>query len=241
MLSPALRHRQRTLARSGSAGTKAAAMPTAGPFASEYKLLLVALGLDIDRLRNIESIERKIAAKGEMIERYLPWCEGAIEGDTGAQDEIVATMMIWAIDLAYSGLALKLAGYVLRHGLDLPERYRRKPATLIAEEFAEAGLDKGRDIPLATLAAVSEMTAGHDMHDQVRAKLHKATGLALVEAADAFEPNADDAVAGGKAALIDRAIAELERALSLDAKVGVKKIVERMHRERKALAAATDD
>ncbi|MDR7101475.1 phage terminase small subunit [Croceicoccus sp. BE223] len=237
MFSPALRNRQRILAQQpvGRTGT-ARPMPTTGPVASEYQLLLAALGLDLNRLRQIESIERKVEAKRDMIGRYLPWVDGALDGDTGAQDEIVVTMLIWLIDLACWPTALDVARYVLKHDLRLPERYARRPATLIAEEFAEAGLRPGA-IDLEYLQAVQDLTAGEDMHDQVRAKLHKAIGLALAAKADAFEPDAESGVAGGKVALIDAALSALSRALSLNRNAGVKKLTERLERDRKALTA----
>ncbi|HEX2794715.1 MAG TPA: phage terminase small subunit [Croceicoccus sp.] len=243
MFSPALRNRQRILARQpvGKAAHVAPPMPTTGPVASEYQLLLASLGLDLNTLRNIESIERKIEAKRTMIDRYLPWVDGAIEGDTGAQDEVVVTVLIWLIDLALWPTALDVARYVLAHDLQLPERYSRKPATLIAEEFAEAGLRSPPEIDLVTLQAVQELTAGVDMHDQVRAKLHKAIGLALAARADAFDPEAESGVAGGKAALLDAALAELNRALGLNSKSGVKKLIEKLERDRKAIATPATD
>ena len=238
--SPALAHRQRVLASlaSGAAAspTGAPAMPETGPAASEYAQLLMALGEDLRRLSNIESIDRKIEAKRGMIAAYLPWVRGAMDGAVGTQDEIVSTMLIWATDIADWDLALQLAGYVLRHGIALPERYSRKPVTLIAEEFAEAGLKNPPAINLETLQAVSALTHDHDMHDQVRAKLLKAIGLALKAKAEDFDPTAESAVAGGKAALIEGAITNLRAALAKDAKVGAKKLIEGLERELKQLA-----
>lgn len=237
--SPALAHRQRVLAALASGKPDAGgapAMPTEGPVATEYELQLMSLGQDLRRLGDIESIDRKIEAKRGMIGAYLPWVEGALQGDAGTQDEIVSTMLIWAIDVADWDLALRLAHYVLAHGIALPERYSRKPATLIAEEFAEAGLTTPATVDLETLQEVSGLTAEHDMHDQVRAKLLKAIGLALKAQAEAFDPTAESAVAGGKAALIDGALTHFRAALAKNAKVGVKKTIEALEREQKKLA-----
>jgi len=73
-----------------------------------------------------------------MIDTYRPWIEGALAAEKPAQDEIVGTMLVWAIDIGEWPLALDIARHVLAHGLALPERYRRTPGTLIAEEVAEA-------------------------------------------------------------------------------------------------------
>ncbi len=241
--SPALAHRQRVLASlaagTAAAATGAPAMPTEGPAASEYQLLLAALGIDLNELRNIESVERKIEAKRSMIERYRPWVEGALSSDQAAQDEIVTTMLIWAMDVADWPYALAIAAHVLQHGLALPERYVRKPATLIAEEFADAGLKAPPQIDLDTLQKVAALVAGADMHDQVRAKLEKALGLAFVARAEAFDPTAESAVAGGKSALIEAALTHFNTALGLNKAVGVKKLIETLTRDLGKLAPAT--
>lgn len=244
--SPALAHRQRVLASlaSGPSSGRAAAasggapMPTDGPVATEYQQLLAALGIDLNQLRNIESVERKIEAKRNMIDRYRPWVEGALSAETAAQDEIVATMMIWAIDVGDWPLALAVAAHMLQHGLALPERYVRKPATLIAEEFAEAGLKNPPQIDLETLIRVAVLVGPADMHDQVRAKLQKAIGLAYAARAEAFDPEAESAVAGGKSALIEAALTHFHAALQLNPACGVKKLIETLTRDLKKLAPA---
>ncbi len=244
--SPALAHRQRILASlasgtalgTGAATSGAPAMPTEGAAASEYQLLLAALGVDLNQLRNIESVERKIEAKRGMIDRYRPWVEGALSAETAAQDEIVTTMLIWAIDVGDWTYALALAAHVLQHGLALPERYVRKPATLIAEEFAEAGLKNPPQIDLETLLGIVALVVEADMHDQVRAKLEKAIGLAYVARAEAFDSSAESAVAGGRPALIEAALGHFSVALGLNSACGVKKLIETLTRELKKLAPA---
>lgn len=241
MLSPAKASFQRKLAaRLAGAATPSgpAPMPETGAIATEYQQLLAALGQDLRELQGLQSVERKIEAKRAMIAKYRPWIEGALAGDAGAQDEIVVTMLIWSIDIGSWGPARVLAGYVLRHGLALPERYQRKPATLIAEEFAEAGLVNPPTVDLDTLEDIARLTADHDMHDQVRAKLAKAIGLGFKARADAFDPEAESAPAGGKGALIDAALFHLNRALELNSAVGVKKLIEGLERERRNLAPA---
>lgn len=243
--SPALAHRQRVLASLAAGATAASpggapAMPSTGPIGSEYQLLLAALGIDLNELRNLESVDRKVAAKRSMIDRYRPWVEGALASEEAAQDDIVTTMLVWAIDVADWPFALAIAAHVLQHRLALPERYVRKPATLIAEEFAEAGLKAPPLVDLETLQKVAALVADADMHDQVRAKLEKALGLAFAARAEAFDPEAESAVAGGKRALIEAALAHLQTALGLNKAVGVKKLIEGLTRDLGKLAAPTD-
>lgn len=241
-ISPAQASLQRKLAAASrpdaAPAGRAAPMPTDGPVASEYQLLLVALGIDLNTLRNIQSTERKIEAKRTMIEKYRAWVEGAADASAGAQDEIVSTMMVWAIDINDWPLALKLAEYVLLAGINLPERYNRAPATLIAEEIAQVAIDAPGAVPLEVLNAVADLVSDADIFDQVRAKLEKAFGLAFKVRADAFDPTAESAVAGGKPALLAAAIGHLDRAIALHAGCGAKKIKQAMEAELKKLAAS---
>ena len=244
MISPARASLHRKLASQAApraAAQGAAPMPESGPVASEYQLLLAALGVDLIQLRNIQSIERKIEAKREMITRYLPWIDGAISAENAAQDEIVSTMMVWSIDVGDWDLALRLAEHVLKHGIALPERYKRQPAVLVAEEFAEAGLKPEPAIDLEWLLLAQQLTGDADMPDQVRAKLAKAVGLAFLARAAAYDPEAESAVAGGKPALMEAALTQFRRALELNQGCGVKKLIERQEAALKKLAAATAD
>lgn len=249
MTSPARAHYEQTIAAQASASAdasgKAPPMPEDGPVASEYQLMLAALGEDLRHLSEIQSVERKIEAKRALIDRYRPWLAGTLaatreDGEAAPQDDVVATMLVWAIDIADWPLALALAGHVLTAGLALPERYKRTPATLIAEEVAEAGLLIPPQADAATLSAVLALTADHDMPDQVRAKLHKALGRSFQHRADAFDPTADSAVAGGKAALLAAALDHFHRALALDSGSGVKKVIETLERMAAKLAAPTE-
>ena len=135
--SPALSHRRRVLA---SLSTKAMlaehaaraglapAMPEKGPVATEYQSLLARQHDDLRRLHEIQSKDSKAALKRELIQTYLPWCEGVITADPegpAPQDEIVVTTFVWALDTRDWAFALKLGAYIIAHGLQLPERFHR--------------------------------------------------------------------------------------------------------------------
>lgn len=237
MPSPAKASFQRKLAAIASGETARAgaapAMPTEGPVASEYQQLLAALQIDMNRLRQIESTEKKIEAKREMIGTYRPWIEGALASDAPAQDEIVANMLVWAMDVTDWDLAFRLATHVVNNDLALPERYKRKPVTLIVEEVAEAGLAPEPRITRQEMQLFAAAFGRADMHDQVKAKLAKALGIAFKVDADAFDASADNAVAGGKAALLSQALDHFEFALLLDKASGVKKLIEGLQRDLK--------
>ena len=246
-MSLARRHRE--LHRAAQAGAASAApraadapapMPTTGAVASEYALLLAALGQDLQSLRQIQSVERKIAAKAGMIGRYRAWVEGAMRSNPPVQDDIVGTMLVWAIDVGDWPLALQLGAHVLSANLGLPERYKRSPAVVLAEEVADSALRVASGVPREVLERTLALTADYDMPDQVRAKLHKALGLAFQAEADAFDPEAESQRAGGKRALVDAALDHVGRALELDQNAGVRKLIERLTAELKKLPAAND-
>ena len=205
MTSPAKRHFQR----------HAAALPVEErtydkAAANQYELMLAKLAEDKRRLKNIQSIENKITVKRQLLPEYQPWIEGVIAGDTGQQDDVFMTALVWTIDTGDIEAALPLADYAIRHNLAMPDQYKRTTACVIAEEAADIAL-KGTPVPFALLQAVAALTAAHDMPDEVRAKLHKAIGYALRDAGQLVE-----------------ARERLVYALQLHDKVGVKKDIERL-------------
>lgn len=240
MTSLARRHRERALAAqagqataSAAATGQATAMPDTGDVASEYRALYAVLQDNLRSLSDIQSIEGRNPIKREMAETFRAWVDGALAAGadgTAAQDEIVAQMMIWAIDYRDFERALDIGEHVLRFGVKLPERYLRTPACLLAEEIATAVLAEPQLASLEHLVRLDGLTSGYDMPDQARAKLLKALGRAYAKAAEDFDPEADSAPAGGKAALLHAALEAFKRALQLNKTIGVKKDIERLER-----------
>ena len=233
MTSPFLRNRSRQLAQQSAVAANATALRAPAedtPAGQEYAVLRVSLHEDLRKLSDTESVEARRPMKAKMAGRYDAWIEGVLEADAPTQDEILVTNMIWAIDYRDFPRALRLAEFVIKHGLALPERYNRNTACLIAEEFAEAALGDADQVDHQLLLQVAYLTGGADMPDQARAKLMKAIGLGWADKADAFDPTDDSAPAGGKASYIDAALTALRSALALDKKVGVKKRIEQLER-----------
>ncbi|MGE5563109.1 MAG: phage terminase small subunit [Bacillota bacterium] len=231
------------IAAAAVAASPSAARPKSGPAATEYELKRAELGQDLQQLKQIQSIEKKIELKRQLLPKYDAWVAGvlaaAAQTGRGVQDDVFVQVMIWRIDVGdYEG-ALPLIAYVLEHGIALPERFKRTAATMIAEEIADAALcaiGQNEPFDLALLQKIDELTAEADMHDEVRAKLKKAQGLELARIAGATEAGSDGP-AGGKAAAIAAALTCLKRALQLNERVGVKKEIERLEREAAKLAA----
>jgi hypothetical protein len=197
--------------------------------------MLARLATERRRLKSLQSVARKVEVKRELLPGYTDYVAGALAGGRGAQDDVLMTLMIWRIDTGDHVGALDIARYALRHGLTLPDQYERSTAAAIAEEFAEAALATLRDgstFDGGLLAEVAQLTLSTDMHDQIRAKLYKARGLAYAPAA-ALAGDTPPAAALGDTGF---ALESLRRALQLDAHVGVKQHIARLE---KALVDAT--
>lgn len=221
MTSPAKAHFLRVTAAQASALAAADDQPLEN--ASAYELMLVKLDVDSRRLKGVQSMEAKAELKRELLPDYAPWVEGAITAGKGAQDMVLMTVMMWRIDAGDYAGALDIAEYALPYQLLLPDRFKRTTATALVEELSDSAKrarDGKKPFDIAILQRCQALTEAEDMHDQVRAKLHKEIGLLLIG-----QDNAS-------------ALQQLQRATQLHATVGVKKEIERLQRELKNLGDA---
>ena len=219
----ARRHFQRVTAAAASAAAEVGQPINA----TAYELMLARLYEDKRRLKDVQSIERKIDIKRQIIADYAPWIDGVLAAGRGGQDAVLMTVMVWRIDAGdYLG-ALQIADYALRFGLVLPEQYQRTTATLIAEEIADQALiaiGAGATFDASVLDVTEQLTRAQDMPDEVRAKLHKALGLSIAALMKETSPIED---ARRWAA---ESLEHLRRAYQLHDRVGVKKDIERLER-----------
>ncbi|WP_234085273.1 phage terminase small subunit [Azonexus sp. R2A61] len=211
MQSPAKAHWQRAMAANNQPAEDQA-IPAGA--ANQYELMLLKLAEDKRRLKDIQSIERKIEVKATLLPDYLPWIEGVLAAGAGRQDDVLMTVFVWAIDIADFALAIKIGAYAIEHGLTMPDQYKRDVPCVLAEEVADVALKESDDMRagiLPVLLAVAGLVEGKDMPDEVRAKLHKAIGYAQRAAGD-----------------LVKARESLALAIKLHDKVGVKKDIERL-------------
>lgn len=188
MLTPAQRHFQRVMAeRRGQADTETEVSRTA------HEQILHRLRLHQAALKQVQSAATKAEMKKAMLPEYDGWIDGTLEGDSGRQDEVIVTLMVWAIDCQDSALTLRLGRYVVKHGLSLPaDKFRRDAVTVLAEEVSNpvltlATTDADADLSgyTAVLDEVAAIVDGKDMPDEVRAKLCKARAFSRRAAVDA--------------------------------------------------------
>ena len=225
MLTPAQKHFQRVMAeRHGKTDEQSDTARTA------HEQIMHRLRMDQSALKRVQSDQAKAAMKRQLLPHYEGWIEGTLDGDSGRQDEVIVTLMVWAIDAGDYALASRIGRYVVTHGLLMPDRFNRTAATVLVDEICDPILvqvkaDDTTDVTpyLAVLDEVAEFTAGSDMPDVVRAKLCKARAFAL---------------RNGTTEEQTTALALLRQALTLDAGAGVKKEIERLARVVKKAAAA---
>lgn len=223
MATPAQRHFQRVTA--ARAAAQAAADGPKIMAGNAYELMLAQLDTDRRRLKSIQSVERKIDAKREMLPTYEAYVQGVLDAASGVQDDVLMSVLVWRIDVGDLPGAIKIAGYALDHQLALPDQYQRTLGCLLAEEFADGALKAiktGGTVDVPALQTIASLTQDQDMPDEVRAKLLKAIGLGL-EATDPAQ--AHD---------------YLQQALAKHEGVGVKKDMERITRTLKNLAPAPE-
>lgn len=222
MTSPARRHFERVSAALAAADAGEAPMQ-----GEAFELMQAALFEDYRLLKSTQSMERKAEIKREILPKYADYITGVLEAGQGAQDDVLMRVMLWRIDAGDLAGAIAIAKYAIKHALTPPDQFERGTAAIIAEEVADQALkqldEKDADTTalLVHLIDVELLTRDADMHDQIRAKLHKALGYTCR--------------ATGQ---LEDAQPHLERALALNDRIGVKKDLERLERELKQNAAA---
>ncbi|MFC4256673.1 terminase [Altererythrobacter xixiisoli] len=256
-MSLARRHRDRILAAQTAASAPdggavvapaAAPLPAAGahsapanasPADTAARQIALRLTHDLRRLKEIRSIDKKIAAKREMLPEYASWVAGLLQADAGVgagiAAEVAPTMMVWLIDTGDFDQALTIGEFLLRHRVEMPSRYQRDAATVIAEEIAEAAQrlqNAGHAFALDVLDRAFELVADRDIHDPVMAKLHKVIGIEQLRAAE-------DLPAADSAAALDAALFSLSEAQRLNERVGVKDRIKRTNKLRAAITPPT--
>ncbi|MDN8137324.1 phage terminase small subunit [Acinetobacter baumannii] len=178
MLSPARRHLLK--AKAAIEAAKADEFGGVRPDASVYQLQLTELKNDSHVLRSIQSQEKRAEAKKDLIPKHMPYVEGVIKsGAKVYQDEVITTIMLWCFDCGLFDQGLSLAEYALQNELKMPDSFSRSTATVIVEEIGNAARvahKAGEDFNLETLEKAFELTAEHDMPDEVRAKLYVGLG-----------------------------------------------------------------
>ncbi|MBH9537884.1 phage terminase small subunit [Novosphingopyxis sp. YJ-S2-01] len=245
--------RERKLAEAAIAN---APMPIAAtparrdPAQAAADLKLVQLTEDLKRLKTIESIEKKIDLKRELLPAYTDWVFGlAAHPDRlpqGEKNDVLTNILMWAIDTGAWETALPLADVVVTRRIPLPLRFDRSAPCAIAEEIAEAALVALRDgkaFDADIVDTVQDLVAEEDMPDEVRAKLYKAEAQLSARRAAELEGEGGvsaDGVAGAYRMFLESARAAAQRALELDSNCGAKTLRRDLDRKIEKLLPKTE-
>lgn len=212
VISPARAHFLKMMATKASTEAETGQVVTG----SQYELMLMKLAQDKRRLKEIQSVERKVEVKKELLPEYYDWVDGAIKGN-GAQDDVLVTVLVWMIDTGDFARALPCIEYALNHKLVLPEQYVRDLPTLVVDEVADSALSalqKAEPFDVDLLLKIEALTSGFDIPDQANAKLQKALGFAY-QAKDDKE----------------KALSYLQRADELNSKSGVRTTIRALKKD----------
>lgn len=189
--------------------------PSAANASGIDRTMRYKLGSDRARLKKIASMQHKATVKAEILPEYLPYLDGVMAA--GGGDEILTQVMVWSLDANRLDVFGKLARYALNNGVAMPTEFARPLGAWLAESIAKlilrlidgsqaaAGIDM---VALQSLCVWIESETAHmDMHDEIRAKLHRACGEILSTASPVL------------------ALEHFENALQLDPHIRVKKRV----------------
>ncbi|SJE73300.1 phage terminase small subunit [Shigella sonnei] len=232
MITPAQQHWQNVMAQ--RAGRANEGVDHAARTAHEE--VLYRLRLAQARLKGVQARSAKADIKKALLPDFSGWIEGTLEADGGQQDEVIATLMVWAIDCGDLPLALRIGAYAVRHNLIMPDNFGRTAATVLTEEICnpvltQAGTDADADLSvfIEPLDTLWEIVANQDMPDEVRAKLCKACAFARRGLSDA------DSMASS--------LKLLREAMHLNQNAGVKREIATLSRALKKAdsAAAPED
>ena len=192
---------------------------------TSYELMLAKLQQDQLRLKQVQSQQNKAKVKAELLPDYAPYVEGVLAAGQGAQDDVMAYVMVWRFDAGDYAGGLDIAEYVLRHNLQTPNRFNRTTGCLVAEEVAQAALTvqkSGGVFPHDILTRTAALTAEQDMPDEARAKLSLALGRSTLTGLDENNP--------GQPGQIQAGIELLKTAIQQHNSCGGKKDLERAER-----------
>lgn len=193
-----------------SAGVARIGAVSAGKIGAQQLRALLdgALAEDLKSISAIKSMERRIDVKrDQLIPKYWPYVN-RLRAD-GKNHDILGYFLVWLFDTGDIESGLDLGDYMAGIAAGLPERFNRDLPTFMADgvlAWAEAEYDADRS-PEPYFSKIFDHVDAMDwdLPDALRAKYYRLRGLL-----DERLGNVDDAVAN------------LERAMALGAKVKTK-------------------
>lgn len=171
----------------------------------------------LQQLKDYKSQQTKVAMKAEFLPEYEGYIDGCLACSPAEQNDVLVTLMVWALDCEQFALATRIARYAVLNDMVMPDGWERSIAEVVTENAAEAFIAN------PSLAAsqheviqdIIDLGRGEDFHDKLRAKIFKAQGMALRE----YKPV--------------EAIEAFNQALKLDSNCGVRNFIKDIERAMK--------
>lgn len=135
-------------------------------------------------LKDMKSIQERIAKKAEWLPEYLGFIEGCLAVSPAPQNTTLVHLMIWATDANDFELAVRIAEYVVLNDMVMPEGYTRTTAEFVTEQCAEVFIND-TELAIANASLIERIISlgdGEQIVDEVRAKIYRALGDALNQA-----------------------------------------------------------
>lgn len=135
-------------------------------------------------LKEMKSIQERIAKKAEWLPEYLGFIEGCLAVSPAPQNTTLVHLMIWATDANDFELAVRIAEYVVLNDMVMPEGYTRTTAEFVTEQCAEVFIND-TELAIANASLIERIISlgdGEQIVDEVRAKIYRALGDALNQA-----------------------------------------------------------
>lgn len=151
---------------------------TSTPTEQNVELRLTA---HLAQLKDIRSVEQKIALKSEWLPQYMGFIEASLSQSPAPQNNVLMYMLVWAIDAQNLALSYLIAQHGILNKMVMPEGFTRSIAEVVADEVGEICI-KNPDLAIEhgeLLKQFAELIQGEDLADQAHAKLYKAIGMAL--------------------------------------------------------------
>ncbi len=133
------------------AGSSAATAPVHdGPRQQEVNIQVADSSLkgDLERLSDLENIDDKIALKkSELIPKYLPIVQHAVESNVGYHSEVYFAVALWLLDAQMFEEALPICDFVIQRHMPVLASFKREAATIFCDEvwkWAEAEFKKSQ-------------------------------------------------------------------------------------------------
>lgn len=215
------------------------------PLSPEAQKVIFQLQEDRRRLKEFKATDRKVEAKVAMLPAYRGWCDGVLAAgqvEHGPLDQIFTTIMAWTIDVGDYMTALPMLEHAVKYKLEMPSGFERDPITFAIDQICEEAIrvydlggEPAKAFEAGVLPMLQDLVEDHDidLHDQVEAKLFKATGRAIMAGADL--ENEEDLRQRR-----EQTLKVYSRALEIHDRCGVKKDIEKLNRDLKKAAGGAD-